>query len=80
MIDYNLDGKPQGLYVNDACRARDHDPVIVTLDLAPTYVTASFTVVRSSPTGRRRPSTARFMMEFAGRLLEPGAPSAAPPR
>ena len=49
VIDYNLDGKPQDLYVNNAYRASDHDPVIITLDLAPAFVdaTASFTVVRS---------------------------------
>ena len=48
-IDYNTDGKPQDLYVNNAYRASDHDPVIITLDLTPTYFdkTDSFTVVRN---------------------------------
>jgi hypothetical protein len=49
VIDYNLDGKPQDLYVNSAYRASDHDPVIITLDLAPTFVdvTASFNIMRN---------------------------------
>jgi predicted extracellular nuclease len=49
-IDYNLDGKPQDLYVNNAYRASDHDPVVISLNLTPTFVdsTASFSVVRSA--------------------------------
>ena len=52
VIDYNLDGKPQDLYVNNAYRASDHDPVTITLNVAgvtPTFtdVTSSFTVTRS---------------------------------
>ena len=49
VIDYNLDGKPQDLYVNNAYRASDHDPVIITLDLAPTFVnaTSSFSIMRN---------------------------------
>jgi predicted extracellular nuclease len=49
VIDYNLDGKPQDLYVNNAYRASDHDPVIITLDLAPTFtdVSSSVTVAKS---------------------------------
>lgn len=30
VIDYNTDGKPQDLYVNNAYRASDHDPVTIT--------------------------------------------------
>jgi predicted extracellular nuclease len=54
-IDYNTDAKPNDLYVNDAYRASDHDPVIISLDLAPTYVnvSAGFTVARSGLTVNR---------------------------
>jgi predicted extracellular nuclease len=49
-IDYNTDGKPQDLYVNNAYRASDHDPVVVSLNLAPTFtnVTAGFSTYRSA--------------------------------
>lgn len=49
VIDYNTDGKPQDLYVNNAYRASDHDPVIVTLNLTATFadVTSNFTIARS---------------------------------
>ncbi len=54
-IDYNFDTgngstpKSQDLYANDAFRASDHDPVLVSLNLTPTWIdaTGSFTVVRS---------------------------------
>ncbi len=51
VIDYNLNGKPQDLYVNNAYRASDHDPVVVSLNIAPTYVdaTASFSRALSGP-------------------------------
>lgn len=52
VIDYNLDGKPQDLYVNNAYRASDHDPVTITLNIAGTAtiadVSASFNIVRSA--------------------------------
>ncbi|MDB5907772.1 MAG: endonuclease/exonuclease/phosphatase [Massilia sp.] len=50
VIDYNTDGKPQDLYVNNAYRASDHDPVVVSLNLAPTFtnVTSSFSTYRSA--------------------------------
>jgi hypothetical protein len=43
VIDYNTDGKPQDLYNALPYRASDHDPVVVSLNLQPTYsdVTAS---------------------------------------
>jgi predicted extracellular nuclease len=41
VIDYNIDTKPQDLYVNNAYRASDHDPVIVSLNLTPTFVDVS---------------------------------------
>lgn len=55
VIDYNLDGKKQDLFVNNAYRASDHDPVVVSLALAPTYadVTASFSRALSGPTFNR---------------------------
>ena len=51
VIDYNIDGKPQDLYVNNAYRASDHDPVVISLNLPPTFVdvTASFTVAQLGP-------------------------------
>lgn len=60
VIDYNLDGKPQDLYVNNAYRASDHDPVVVSLALAPTYadVTTSFSRALSGPTYNR--STGKY--------------------
>ncbi|MET0858816.1 MAG: ExeM/NucH family extracellular endonuclease [Telluria sp.] len=50
VIDYNLDGKAQDLYVNNAYRASDHDPVLVSLNLVGTFadVTASFSQYRSA--------------------------------
>jgi predicted extracellular nuclease len=55
VIDYNTNGKSQDLYVNNAYRASDHDPILVSLNLtAPvTDVTASFTVQRSGFTQNR---------------------------
>ena len=55
VIDYNLDGKPQDLYVSNAFRASDHDLLMVSLALAPTYVdaTASFSRALSGPTFNR---------------------------
>ena len=51
VIDYNLDGIPQDLYVNNAYRASDHDPVTITLNLTGTVtftdVSGSFSVARS---------------------------------
>ncbi|WP_426174037.1 ExeM/NucH family extracellular endonuclease [Massilia sp. TWR1-2-2] len=49
IIDYNLNDKPQDLYANNAYRASDHDPVLVSLNLLGTFadVTASFSQYRS---------------------------------
>ena len=52
VIDYNMDGKNDAaaaLYVNDAFRSSDHDPVVVAINLAPTFanVSTSFSVLRS---------------------------------
>ncbi|MCC2954642.1 ExeM/NucH family extracellular endonuclease [Massilia sp. IC2-477] len=55
-IDYNFDTgngntpKTQDLFANDAFRASDHDPVLVSLNLTPTWIdaSASFSVVRSA--------------------------------
>ncbi len=60
VIDYNLNGKPQDLYVNNAYRASDHDPVVVSLALAPAYadLTSSFSRALSGPTYNR--STQKF--------------------
>jgi predicted extracellular nuclease len=52
VIDYNMDDKndaADALYVNDVYRSSDHDPVIVAMNLTPTFanVTASFSALRS---------------------------------
>jgi predicted extracellular nuclease len=49
VIDYNTDAKPQDVYVNNAYRASDHDPVVVSLNLTPTFanVTSSMSIYRS---------------------------------
>lgn len=49
-IDYNLDDTADDPYVNNAFRASDHDPVVVSLNLAPAYadVTASVKVSLSA--------------------------------
>ncbi|UVW29944.1 ExeM/NucH family extracellular endonuclease [Massilia sp. H6] len=54
-IDYNLENKPQDLYADDAYRASDHDPVIVSLKLAPvvTDVTGSVKLLQSGLTMNR---------------------------
>jgi predicted extracellular nuclease len=46
-IDYNLGDTADDPYVNNAFRASDHDPVVVSLNLAPAYadVTASVKIV-----------------------------------
>ena len=43
-IDYNTDGKTDDRYVDNAYRASDHDPVVVSLNLAPTYTDVSASV------------------------------------
>jgi hypothetical protein len=46
-IDYNLGDTADDPYVNNPFRASDHDPVVVSLNLAPAYadVTASVKIV-----------------------------------
>jgi predicted extracellular nuclease len=48
-IDYNLGDTADDPYVNNAFRASDHDPVIVSLNLAPTFtdVSSSVSVAKS---------------------------------
>lgn len=66
VIDYNFNlgtskvAKPVDLYVNNAYRASDHDPVVISLNLAPTFtdITASFTTYRSALAMNR--STGQF--------------------
>ena len=63
VLDYNLDGKNEAadaLYRNDAFRSADHDPIVVALDLAPTFVdvTANLSVVRNGPPGTHFSGTA----------------------
>jgi predicted extracellular nuclease len=55
-IDYNLGDNAQDPYVNNAYRASDHDPVVVSLNLAPTYtdVSASAKFVKSGLTMNRQ--------------------------
>ncbi|HEU5436345.1 MAG TPA: ExeM/NucH family extracellular endonuclease, partial [Telluria sp.] len=48
-IDYNLGDNTVDPYIKNAYRASDHDPVVVSLNLAPTFadVTSSFAIARS---------------------------------
>jgi predicted extracellular nuclease len=73
VIDYNLDGKSQDLYVNNAYRASDHDPVLVSLNLVGTFanVTASFTQHRSGMAWNRTNG------QFTGTLTLTNATTAA---
>jgi len=54
-LDYNMGDTSQDPYVNDGFRASDHDPVVISLNLAPTFtdVTASVNVVQSGLTMNR---------------------------
>jgi predicted extracellular nuclease len=76
-IDYNKDGKPQDLYVDNAYRASDHDPVVVSLNLTPTFfnVTSSFSVARSGFTANRATGqytgTYSFTNKTAGTITGP---------
>ncbi|MDB5951986.1 MAG: endonuclease/exonuclease/phosphatase [Massilia sp.] len=65
VIDYNLDGKSQDLYVNNAYRASDHDPVVISLNLAPTFidVTAQGSVTLTGATLNR--VTGKYTGKFA---------------
>lgn len=65
VIDYNTDGKPQDLYVNNAYRASDHDPVVVSLNLDATYrdVTSSFTTALAGPAYNR--ATQKFTGKYS---------------
>ena len=64
VIDYNIGGKPQDLYADNAYRASDHDPVVVSLNLAPSFVdaTSSFKVTQSGL------SVNRFTSKYTGTL------------
>jgi predicted extracellular nuclease len=50
VIDYNMEAKPDDEYVNNAFRASDHDPVVVSLNLAPAFTEVT-TAVKISATG-----------------------------
>jgi predicted extracellular nuclease len=54
-IDYNLGDTADDPYVENAFRASDHDPVVISLNLAPAYVdvTGSVKVTLSAPTTNR---------------------------
>jgi hypothetical protein len=54
-IDYNIGDTTTDYYTNNAFRASDHDPVVVSLNIAPSFtdVTASVKVVRSGLTLNR---------------------------
>jgi len=52
VIDYNTDGKSEegkALWTNDAFRSSDHDPVVVALNLTPTFsdITGTFAYLRT---------------------------------
>ncbi|MFL6674979.1 MAG: hypothetical protein ACJ8LG_17005, partial [Massilia sp.] len=54
-LDYNLGDTPQDPYVKDPFRASDHDPVVVSLNLTPTFVDvgASVKIAQSGLTVNR---------------------------
>jgi predicted extracellular nuclease len=54
-IDYNIGDTTTDYYTNNAFRASDHDPVVVSLNIAPSYtdVTASVKVFQSGLTANR---------------------------
>lgn len=54
-IDYNLNDTPQDPYRENAYRASDHDPVVVSLTLTPTFsdITSSVKIARSGYTMNR---------------------------
>lgn len=47
-LDYNLEFKPQDLYTPTPFRASDHDPVVISLNLQPSYVDVTNSVSISS--------------------------------
>jgi hypothetical protein len=55
VVDYNTDGKPQDKYTSAPYRASDHDPVVISLNLAAPYtdVTGSIRAVASGLTLNR---------------------------
>ena len=77
VIDYNLDGKSDDEYVNNAFRASDHDPVVVSLNLAPAYtnVTGSVKVTLSALTINRLTGKSSGSVSFTNTS---GAPIAGP--
>ena len=54
-IDYNVETSGQDPYMPNPYRASDHDPVVVSLNLAPGYVdvTASTSITRTAPVMNR---------------------------
>jgi predicted extracellular nuclease len=62
VLDYNLNDTPQDPYARDPYRASDHDPVVVSLNLAPTFVdvTAGVAITRSGY------SANRFTLKYTG--------------
>jgi hypothetical protein len=78
-IDYNLGDTADDPYVNNAFRASDHDPVVVSLDLAPAFtdVTSSVKIAPGALTYNR------VTGKFAGSVAftnTSGAPLAGPLR
>jgi predicted extracellular nuclease len=61
-LDYNLNDTPQDPYVKDPYRASDHDPVVVSLNLTPTFVdvTSGVAITRSGY------SVNRFTLKYTG--------------
>lgn len=72
-IDYNTGDTNDDPYVNNAFRASDHDPVVVSLNLAPAAadVTGSVKIVRSGYTINR------FTAKYAGTVTVTNTGSAA---
>lgn len=73
VIDYNTDGKPQDLYNALPYRASDHDPVIISLNLAPTWIdsSASFNILRNGLSVNRTTGKYTGTLSFTNKTTAP---------
>jgi predicted extracellular nuclease len=73
VIDYNTDGKPQDLYTDSPYRASDHDPVIISLNLAPTWIdsSASFNILRNGLAVNRTTGKYTGTLSFTNKTAAP---------
>ncbi len=75
ILDYNLDDKPTelDLFTADAFRASDHDPVVISLNLAPTYfdATSKFQVLKYAASLNRSTGKYTGKVTFKNTSAEP---------